>query len=94
LETVSEPDRYALKFRLQRGLGDALAGKDEIVPAIAAYKTALSESVRREEQIPELLFSLADLYQKSGDDEAAKDARGRAVAAINELSTKPVTRDD
>jgi hypothetical protein len=74
-------------------LGDALAGKDETVAAIAAYQAALKESVRAEEQMPELLFSLSDLYRKSGDTRAAEDARARAVAAINTLSTKPIAQD-
>jgi tetratricopeptide (TPR) repeat protein len=88
LESIADPDRYGLKFQLQRGLGDALAGKDETVAAIAAYQAALKESVRTEEQMPELLFSLSELYRKSGDTRAAEDARARAVAAMNALSGK------
>jgi tetratricopeptide (TPR) repeat protein len=91
LETATKPDRYGFRFMLQRGLGDALAAKDEKAAAIAAYKSALSETVRCEEQIPELLFSLSDVYQKSGDAAAAEKARARAVSAINALSTSSKT---
>lgn len=93
LEGAAEPDRYGLKFRLHRGLGDALAGKNETAAAIAEYKAALNETVRPAEQVPELLFSLSELYHKSGDAEAEQDARVRAVAAINALSARPVARD-
>lgn len=93
LETATAPDRYGLKFRLHRGLGDALAAKDETVAAIAAYQAALNEPVRPEEQMPELLFSLSDLYHKLGDANAEKETRARAVAAINALSARPVARD-
>lgn len=93
LETAAVPDRYGLKFRLHRGLGDALAAKDETVAAIAAYQAALNETVRPEEQMPELLFSLADLQRKLGDADAERDARARAIAAINALSTRPVAEE-
>ena len=93
LETAAAPDRYGLKFRLHRGLGDALAAKDETVPALAAYQAALSEPVHPEEQVPELLFSLSDLYHKLGDAEAERDTRARALAAINAISAKPVARN-
>lgn len=93
LETATAPDRYGLKFRLHRGLGDALAGKDETVAAIAAYQAALNEPVRPEEQMPELLFSLSDLYHKLGDADAEKETRARAIAAINALSARPIARD-
>ena len=93
LETSTTPDRYGLKFRLYRGLGDALAGKNETAPAIAEYQAALKETIYPEEQLPELLFSLSDLYHKLGDAAAERDARDRAVAAINALSAKPVARD-
>jgi tetratricopeptide (TPR) repeat protein len=92
LETVGDPDRYALKFQLQRGLGDGLAAKDETVAAIAAYQAALKEPVHAEEQMPELLFSLSEVYRKSGDNRAADDARAQAVAAINRLSSTPVSK--
>jgi tetratricopeptide (TPR) repeat protein len=93
LETAAEPDRYGLKFRLHRGLGDALAGKNETVAAVAQYQAALNEPARPEEQIPEVLFSLSDLYYKLGDAGAERDARARAVAVINALSAAPVARD-
>jgi tetratricopeptide (TPR) repeat protein len=93
LETATAPDRYGLKFRLYRGLGDALAAKDEIALAIAAYQGALNETVRPEEQMPELLFSLSDLYRKLGDAEAERETRARAIAAINALSGRPVARE-
>lgn len=93
LETATAPDRYGLKFRLHRGLGDALAAKDETVPAIAAYQAALREPVHPEEQVPELLFSLSDLYHKLGDADAERDTRARAIAAINAISAKPVARN-
>jgi ATP/maltotriose-dependent transcriptional regulator MalT len=93
LETMTEPERYGLKFKLQRGLGAALAAKGEIAPAIAAYQAALKETGRAEEQMPELLFSLSDLYRKSGDTRSAEDARARGSALINALSSKPVARD-
>lgn len=86
LETATAPDRYGLKFTLHRGLGDAFAAKDETVAAIAAYQTALNEPVRPEEQMPELLFSLSDLYHKLGDADAERETRARAIAAINALS--------
>lgn len=92
LETVTAPDQYGLKFRLHRGLGDALAGKNETALAIAEYQAALKETVYPEEQLPELLFSLSDLHHKLGDAGAERDARDRAVAAINALSAKPVAR--
>lgn len=93
LETATAPDRYGLKFRLHRGLGDALAAKDETVAAIAAYQAALNETVRSEEQVPEMLFSLSDLYHKLGDADAERETRARAIAAINALSARPVARD-
>jgi tetratricopeptide (TPR) repeat protein len=93
LETATAPDRYGLKFRLHRGLGDALAGKNETDPAIAEYHAALKETVYPEEQLPELLFSLSDLYHKLGNAAAERDARDRAIAAINALSAKPVAQD-
>lgn len=93
LETVTAPDKYGSKFRLHRGLGDALAGKDETAPAIAAYQAALNETVYPEEQLPEVLFALSDLYHKSGDAGAERDARARAVAAITALSARPIARD-
>ena len=93
LEKATAPDRYGLTFRLHRGLGDALAGKNETAPAIAEYQAALKETVYPEEQLPELLFSLSDLYHKLNDAAAERDARDRAVAAINALSAKPVARE-
>jgi tetratricopeptide (TPR) repeat protein len=93
LEKATAPDRYGLKFRLHRGLGDALAGKNETAPAIAEYQAALKETIYPEEQLPELLFSLSDLYHKLNDAAAERDARDRAVAAINALSAKPVARE-
>jgi tetratricopeptide (TPR) repeat protein len=93
LETATAPDRYGLKFRLHRGLGDALAAKDETAAAIAEYQAALNETVRAGEQMPELLFSLSDLYHKFGDADAERETRARAVAAINALSARPVARD-
>lgn len=93
LETATAPDRYGLKFRLHRGLGDALAARDEIAPAIAAYQAALNETVRPEEQMPELLFSLSELYRKLGDAEAERETRTRAIAAIKALSARPVARE-
>jgi tetratricopeptide (TPR) repeat protein len=93
LETATAPDRYGLKFRLHRGLGDALAGKDETVPAIAAYEAALNETGYPQEQLPEVLFALSDLYHKSGNAGAERDARARAVAAITALSARPIARD-
>ena len=93
LETATAPDRYGLKFRLHRGLGDALAAKDETAPAIAEYQAALNETVRPEEQMPELLFSLSDLYHKLGDADAERETRARAIAAINALSASPIARD-
>ena len=93
LETAAAPDRYGLKFKLHRGLGDALAAKDETVPAIAAYQAALREPVHPEEQVPELLFSLSDLYHKLGDADAERDTRARAIAAINAISAKPIARN-
>ena len=59
----------------------------------ALLSAALKETVYPEEQLPELLFSLSDLYHKSGDAAPERDARDRAVAAINALSAKPVARD-
>lgn len=93
LEAATAPDRYGLKFRLHRGLGDALAAKDETAPAIAAYQAALNETVRPEEQVPELLFSLSDLYHKLGDADAERETRARAIAAINALSASPIAGD-
>jgi tetratricopeptide (TPR) repeat protein len=93
LETATALDRYGLKFRLHRGLGDALAAKDETASAIAAYQAALNETVRPEEQMPELLFSLFDLYHKLGDADAERETRARALAAINALSARPVARE-
>ena len=93
LETATAADRYGLKFRLHRGLGDALAAKGETAPAIAAYQAALSEPIHPEEQVPELLFSLSDLYHKLGDADAEGDTRARAIAAINAISAKPVARN-
>jgi len=89
LETATAPDRYGLRFRLHRGLGDALAAQDETAAAIAAYQAALNETVRAEEQMPELLFSLSDLYHKLGDADAERETRARAIAAINALSARP-----
>ena len=74
-------------------MGDALAAKDEIAPAIAAYQAALNETVRPEEQMPELLFSLADLYRKLGNAEAQRETRARAIGAINALSASPIARE-
>jgi hypothetical protein len=93
LETAVDPDRYGLRFRLHRGIGDALDAKGETVPAIAAYQAALNEPVRPEEQVPEVFFSLSDLYHKLGDAGAERDARARAIAAMNAISAGPVARD-
>ena len=64
---MTSDDEYGLRFRLYRGLGDALAASDEMVPARDAYLAALSAPVHPEEQVPELLFSLSELYRKLGD---------------------------
>ncbi len=92
LETAAPDERYGLKFRLHRGLGDAFAAKDEIVPAIAAYLAAMREPVRPEEQVPELLFALSDLYDNSGDTSAAQSTRTRAIAAIKAASVGVAAR--
>jgi tetratricopeptide (TPR) repeat protein len=86
LSTVTSDDEYGLRFKLHRGLGDALAASDQIVPARDAYLAALSVPVHPEEQVPELLFSLSELYRKLGDAGAERDAQARAIACINAMS--------